>query len=85
MSAHWPEHEKLHKVVDKSQAIGEFLDWCAAEKGIVLVNQDDYRREGIPVSFRPLLAEFFNIDEKALEAEKVAMLEQMRATLGDDQ
>lgn len=29
MSA-YPEHDKLHAVVDKSQAIGEFLEWLRA-------------------------------------------------------
>jgi hypothetical protein len=79
----WPEHEKLHKVVDKSQAIGEFLEWCADEKGLHLAHLADFREDGMPVPFRPLLAEFFDIDEKRLEAEKVAMLTQMREAFED--
>jgi len=79
----YPEHEKLTKVADKSQAIGEFLEWCSAEKGISLANYSDYREDGMPVPFRPLLAEFFEIDENVLEQEKRAMLDAMRKALGD--
>jgi hypothetical protein len=33
----YPEHDKLEKVSDKSQAIGEFLDWLSGPPhGIVL-------------------------------------------------
>ena len=32
----YPEHEKLMKISDKSQAIGEFLEWLGFEKGAVL-------------------------------------------------
>lgn len=40
----YPEHEKLRAIADKSQAIGEFLDWLslpAAEggKGVVLTER----------------------------------------------
>lgn len=31
----YPEHEKLHKIADKSQSIGEFVEWMQGEKGIV--------------------------------------------------
>lgn len=36
MSDMYPEHEKMSKIVDKSQAIGEFLDWLQQEKGAVV-------------------------------------------------
>ncbi len=32
----YPEHDKLHAVVDRSQAIGEFLEWLSSEKDAVL-------------------------------------------------
>jgi hypothetical protein len=45
----YPEHEKLHAITDKSQAIGEFVDWLDAEKSIVLARRhehgDDCRSE----------------------------------------
>lgn len=32
----WPEHEKLEKISDKSQVVGDFLSWLAEEKRVVL-------------------------------------------------
>ena len=29
----YPEHEKVEEVGDKSQVIGEFLEWAAHQKG----------------------------------------------------
>jgi hypothetical protein len=74
----YPEHAKLALIADKSQVVGEFLDWCQSEKGLHLVNLGDYRQDGMPVPFRPLLAEFFEIDEDAIEREKRLMLERLR-------
>jgi hypothetical protein len=34
----YPEHEKLHAVKDRSQAIGEFLEWYQSEGGGVLTH-----------------------------------------------
>jgi hypothetical protein len=72
----WPEHEKLHLVVERSQSIGEFIEWLEG-KGIWL-ESNGRRTPGIS----ELLAEFFDIDQDALEAEKVAMLEALRAQAG---
>ena len=98
----YPEHEKLKKVQDKSQACGEFLEWLFGEKGYHLGeyhehtddcwlpgdNQTAARRMcgmGVQTLYpaalnvRKLLAEFFEIDEEKLEAEKRAMLDELRA------
>ena len=32
----YPEHEKLHTVKDKSQMVGEFLEWLRNDKNIIL-------------------------------------------------
>lgn len=32
-SEEYPEHEKLHAVVEESQVCGEFLEWLQSEKG----------------------------------------------------
>lgn len=32
----YPEHEKLRRISDQSQAIGEFLDWLTHERGVEL-------------------------------------------------
>lgn len=77
----YPEHEKLALVKDKSQAIGEFLDWLS-ERGIRLAQQDQGRRydEFWPIQRDKigLIAEFFEIDLNVLEDEKRAMLEWTR-------
>lgn len=77
----YPEHDKLHAIKDQSQVIGEFLDLFLPSKGIVLMERfrdryEDYvpTRRSIP----SLLAEFFGIDQDKLDAEKKAMLEEMR-------
>jgi hypothetical protein len=71
-----PEHAKLRLVRPFSEKVNSFLEWCD-ELDLVLVN----RRTGdeTPRSRRDLLAEFFGIDLEVLEAEKVAMLDQLRA------
>lgn len=86
----YPEHEKMGKIADKSQAIGEFLEWATAERGLHLAEYrtfEDADREVLTVVYTPvqeLLAEFFGIDLTAIEREKRAMLDAMRAALGDD-
>lgn len=85
----YPEHKKLTAVHERSQAIGEFLDWCVSEKGYQLAEWDDsreidHRMMPIIVPVEKLLAEFFGIDLQKLEAEKRAMLEEMRR-LHDDE
>lgn len=65
----YPEHDKLRKISDRSQACGEFLDWLEEEKGWEL-----------PSHSKPaLLAEFFEIDQERLEDEKQAMLNELRS------
>lgn len=74
----FPEHTKLYAVKERSQAIGEFLDWLQIEKGFQLCR--DQFGELIPanVSLELLLGEHFGIDMKAIEVEKRAMLEEIR-------
>ena len=80
----YPEHDKLTKVRDSSQLIGEFLDW-AGQQGMSLCTceESEYRRERdayIPVRKRieDLLAEFYEINLTKLEHEKQAMLDALR-------
>lgn len=63
----YPESEKFHKVAEQSQICGEFLDWLQFEK-----------RVHLPNSIEKLLAEFFEIDLKKLEAEKREILVEVR-------
>jgi hypothetical protein len=79
----YPEHEKLKAIVDKSQAIGEFIEWLGYQ-GIHLAeyhkNGEWLQRTNMPI--RNLLAEFFDIDQKKIDAEKDAMLEEQRRLNG---
>lgn len=76
----YSEHEKLHAVRDQSQAIGEFLDlgrWTLCE---FLPETGEMHARYEPVQdIQAVLAEWFGIDRDALEREKRAMLDALRA------
>lgn len=80
MSA-YPEHDRLALISDKSQAIGEFIDWLQS-KGIHLAcyYEEDSRDRLFTVETptNSLLAEFFDIDPIKIEREKRAMLDALR-------
>lgn len=75
----FPEHDKLHQVKDQSQQIGEFLDWLHT-KGIVLAQYPKDRVWPRPYTgtIERLLAEYFEVDLRKLEEEKLAMLWSIR-------
>ncbi len=84
-----PEHERLSEIKDKSQAIGEFLDWLQNTKRIRLMTShvhDDNECgrwcerefEVFTSATEKLLAEFFEIDLDKLELEKRQMLAEIR-------
>lgn len=81
-----PEHVKLQAVADRSQAIGEFLEWLD-EQDIALSEIDRYtkyltRGWRLPI-VEPrdkLIARFFGIDLVALETEKRAMLAELQVS-----
>lgn len=77
MSA-YPEHEKLAVVQERSQACGEFLDWLVNERRLVVAEYGEYGLVAFCGGTQKLLAEFFEIDERRLEEEKRAMLEEIR-------
>ena len=73
-----PEHEKLKEVQPQSQAIGEFIEWLS-EQGIWLASLNRFDRfDPINDGTEKLLARYFEIDLKVLEAEKVALLDAQR-------
>ena len=79
VEAKMPECGQIQAVKDKSQAIGEFIDWLGEIKGIHLCkwvgeNTLDYAGERI----EDLLAEHFGIDLKKVEQERRDMLEELR-------
>jgi len=79
MTLKTPELEKMKKVVDKSQVIGEFLEWLTSRKGIWLVryNEND-QAINVHDSKEQLLAEFFKINLVKAEREKRMILENIR-------
>ena len=82
----YPEHEKLLRIKDQSQAIGEFVEWLDAEKDIFLCGVDRTKIWNLTDDYTPcrtslteLLAEHFGIDLTVIEAEKRAILDEQRA------
>lgn len=90
----YPECDKLRKVKDKSQVIGEFLEWLT-DRGIVLAKLHEHTdgciENGIrecgcsEEDFYPLhrptdqiLAEYYDIDLNKVEIEKREMLRTMK-------
>lgn len=76
----YPEHKKVRAVQRESQAINDFMEWLQEEKNIGFA----YFEEGLgdvllsTPSLMELLEEFFGIDPEKLEAEKQAMLDEIR-------
>ena len=80
----YPEHDKLDLIKNKTQVIGEFLEWLSLVKKYSICSYDENdpdEHDGFyPVndSRDYLIASFFEIDRKELEKEKKQMLEEMR-------
>lgn len=85
----YPEHEKLKAVSDKSQEIGQFLDWMRDEKGYQFGFLGDADSGEDPGRIYPtyldvtrVLADYFDIDLKKIEQEKREMLKSIRSADG---
>lgn len=74
----FPEHEKIDKVKDKSQAIGAFLEWLSYTKGYFIAEGDSDGLHHTGISIQQILAEYFEIDLNLIEREKRKMLEILR-------
>jgi len=68
-----PECDKLHAIADKSQVVGEFIEWVREKHGVHM-----------PKSIDDLLADFFEIDQNKVEQEKRAILESLRKRQTDN-
>ena len=75
---------KACTVADHSQLIGDFLDWLS-EQGIHLAKWEevdglrrDQRLFAVGAPFESLLADYFGVDLKAMEAERRALLDAIR-------
>lgn len=66
-----PELDKLTALKERSQPIGEFLEWLSFEKDI-----------NLPGTIERLLAEYFDIDLDEVEWEKRAILAHIQAQQG---
>jgi len=76
-----PESNKMLKIIDKSQLCGEFLEWLQQRYTLCTVDERGF----CPgyVSVQNLLAEFFDIDLKKVDAEKAALLDAIRKETED--
>lgn len=82
------EHEKMMAVKDKSQAIGDFLEWLKGKVEFATWEENNEYYEDIndiievlkPVhrSSEQWLADYFDIDLNKIEQEKQSMLEEIR-------
>jgi hypothetical protein len=80
MANQYPECEKMAAIKDKSQVIGEFLEWASETQGFRLCISDWYSNEYIPIGMTTeiLLAKFFDIDLNKVEIEKRKILDNIR-------
>ena len=75
-----PELDKMRAVKDRSQAIGEFIEWLRSKKSYEIAFYPEGSDLLFPVntSIEKLLADFFEIDLNKVDAEKRALLKQLR-------
>lgn len=81
----YPEHEKLEKVQEVSQRIGEFLEWLGDGGMRICEFQEGPMRSPTEGAYWPIrdgiteiLARYFDIDMNKIESEKQAMLQAVR-------
>ncbi len=73
-----PELNKIKKVSEDSQKIGDFLSWLFDEKGLCLGKYPEGkdRLQAVGNNIPDLLADYFKIDEKKAEEERRAILKE---------
>lgn len=83
----YPECAKMSAVRDRSQLIGQFLDWLQSTAGVQLckyvsrsssLGQTNSELMPIGLSIEQILAQYLEIDLEKVEEEKRAMLEHLR-------
>ena len=94
-----PELDKMSKVQDDSQVIGEFLEWATSSgynftqtktvkaEGYSLNKDETYEYDKeieAPVNIEKVLAEFFEIDLDKANAEREAVFAAIRAHNEED-
>lgn len=76
----YPEHDRMAEVRERSQVIGEFLDFIPYR--LCEINNESWSfPQWVPVgrSVNAILADYFGIDLNRVEQEKRAMLADLRA------
>lgn len=81
MTNKYPEHEKLKACQREVSALSNFFDFLAEQEWEIAKFDDRYERL-LSIRERPdkIIGMFLKIDPKKLEAEKQAMLDEIRAT-----
>lgn len=82
MAIKYPECEKMTAIKDKSQVIGEFIEWLTHERSISieLCVRNDNSDGLMPchTNVEQLLAEFFGINLEKFEKEQRQILDEIR-------
>lgn len=75
----YPEHNKMLAVKERSQEIGEFIEWLSSQG--CLIGRYDRFNQMWPVmkSTNELLADYFDIDLDVIATETQEMYEALRA------
>lgn len=76
----YPECDKLAKVAEDSNKIGQFLDWCE-ENDIVLCTYTELHPSPLQTRREELMAKYYEIDLNKVETERRAILESCRLGL----
>lgn len=78
--APYPEHKKMSALRPKIDVVTDFLEWVGEQDmHVVTIQGDRMPYVGEMFDIRRLLAAYFKIDERKIDAEKQAMLEAIRA------
>jgi hypothetical protein len=72
------ECEKLNSVQEKSQPIGEFIDWMQNRGFVISSYDEDGNLYPCRISINLFLAQYFEIDLDKVEQERRALLEWLR-------
>lgn len=73
-----PTLDKMLAIKEKSQVIGEFLEWLSCQNYTLAKWNDVDKLYPVRSSIEKLLAEYFNIDLKSAEEEKRKILETLK-------
>lgn len=68
------ECEKLSAVAEKSNVIGEFLEWMQEHNFVVASWDDDGELYPCRIQINPFLAQYFEIDMDKVEQERMELL-----------